>query len=293
MNNCRYTLWAIGLLLILPQLVCGQSIRTIALSGQHPGGLPEDLAFDEFLHYAIGPQGRVAFLAGERSNYTSLWLEDDGYSELIAHKGGTVFDSEPTLQWTDFSSPAIFDAHGDMVFRGNVTGLSAPTPIWSSVLVRYDGERTTEIYRSGDAAPGHADKLLVGQPGTPGFYNTDVSGGVMFRDAYVQAGVLSSPVTGNWYHDPGGELMTIGDPNQSVPVLGGEILRTSGGAKLAPSGDLGVFATLSGDSVTEQNDKSYWWGEPDALSLVAREGQQAAGLPEGVLYESFHLRRDH
>lgn len=46
-----------------------------------------------------------------------------------------------------------------------------------------------------------------------------------------------------------------------------------------------VPAQLTGPDVTEDNDAGLWFGPPTALRLLAREGNQAFGFPEGVVFD--------
>lgn len=55
-----------------------------------------------------------------------------------------------------------------------------------------------------------------------------------------------------------------------------------GNSILNELGQIAFTAGLQGDSLSIYNDEGIWVGNPDNLRLVAREGKQAAGTPEGV-----------
>jgi hypothetical protein len=56
---------------------------------------------------------------------------------------------------------------------------------------------------------------------------------------------------------------------------------------LDDQGRLGFRGSLVGAGVTAANDTALWYGSPQSLGLVAREDQQAPGLPAGVRILSF------
>lgn len=54
-------------------------------------------------------------------------------------------------------------------------------------------------------------------------------------------------------------------------------------------GRMGIYCLLKGSGVTTSNRFGFWFGPPGALTLVARTGSQAGGLPGGVVYGLFGL----
>jgi hypothetical protein len=49
-------------------------------------------------------------------------------------------------------------------------------------------------------------------------------------------------------------------------------------------GQIAFAASLQGNAVTPENDTGVWAGPPEALQLVAREGDQAPGLAPGIVF---------
>ncbi len=58
--------------------------------------------------------------------------------------------------------------------------------------------------------------------------------------------------------------------------------------------ELLVYAFLTGDGVDTSNDEGHWLGTPEAMQLLVREGEDAFGLPDGVVFtfdgDPLHLR---
>ncbi|MCH7720516.1 MAG: hypothetical protein IH988_05930 [Planctomycetes bacterium] len=55
------------------------------------------------------------------------------------------------------------------------------------------------------------------------------------------------------------------------------------GAMLNGRSELLIWGALAGDGIDSSNNHGYWFGPPDDVRLLVWEGQQAFGLPEGVV----------
>ncbi|MGQ0722022.1 MAG: DUF7453 family protein [Candidatus Eiseniibacteriota bacterium] len=79
---------------------------------------------------------------------------------------------------------------------------------------------------------------------------------------------------------PFGLARLCGEPAPGIPSA---LLNIQNPITLGNSGAVAFFGTLTGAGITLFNDHGLWAGLPGAIALVARQGDQAPGLPAGVV----------
>ncbi|MFT5107833.1 MAG: hypothetical protein ACI9UA_003468, partial [Pseudoalteromonas tetraodonis] len=75
-----------------------------------------------------------------------------------------------------------------------------------------------------------------------------------------------------------------------APGTGGATFRLFGAAAIGGSGDVAIFGSVNNSSalgVSSANNDGIWTNISGTTALVAREGDQVADLPTGVIFESF------
>jgi hypothetical protein len=175
--------------------------------------------------------------------------------------------------------------------RINAAGQFATSFITSqpgTALYTHTGGTLSLVAREGDPAPGMPGQqkygvlntvLLLGDAGRVGFVNlTRVNGSP--SESAVYAGVPGSVAI----------VARSGVQAPGVPagaVFGGFDFAFNHGA-MKPSGTQVVNGAVTGGGTTTSNDEGFWVGSTAAnLTLAAREGTQAPGLPAGALYGDF------
>jgi hypothetical protein len=270
----------------------GGSLSLVALSGSAAPGAGIQANFRTFgdgdrSSVALNNAGNMAFIATltgssvTASNSTGMWSNTGGSLVLIARQGsqapgtsvGTTFDSmiNDRPSFNALGQVAFFGklTSGNGVFAGNDTGLWAQRN-GSLVLIAREGNQEPGLAAGnnfGDFRPSSLD--------TPGF---NASGNVAF----------SATGSGIW-SDATGTLVQVAGTGQAAPGMPPGTTFTSVFAEplLNDSGRVEFHARVSGSSISTSNDTGIWVQGPNTLSLLAREGDQAPGLPAGVYFDDF------
>ncbi|MGE3108321.1 MAG: choice-of-anchor tandem repeat NxxGxxAF-containing protein [Phycisphaerales bacterium] len=141
------------------------------------------------------------------------------------------------------------------------------------------------VARLGSPAPGAgAGVVFASMPLTPALSE---SGLTAFLATVSGTGVTPQNDAGIWRGGPG-NLVLIARTGSPVPDQPGALFRAfSGALSLNRRGDLLIRAHLAGDGIDPTNDGGLWLSNQfGALQRIAGDGDQAPGLPEGVLFDS-------
>ena len=207
--------------------------------------------------------------------------------ELVARWGEPAPETPEGVTFTGMTSGSLsipLSDAGAVTFRSrldtvhpDVSG-SNDSGIWSG------GSGTLSLVaREGDQAPGAAEGVNFGDFGTSVQPILNSAGESAFRS------ILSSFVASIWAEGAGG-LEAVVMPGQPAPGTPEEVVFSGVGTVvpvLSGTGRTAVRAGLSGPEVDGSNGGGIWAGPADGLQLVARAGDQAPGLPEGVLFSFF------
>jgi uncharacterized protein YjbI with pentapeptide repeats len=225
-------------------------LRTVALSGQPAPGTPEGV------------------------NYSSF---------------GAHFLT--TIARQTFRGPVINNA-GQVAFRANLTdnGIDATNNqgIWSE-----GAGSLAMVARTGDVAPG-----------VPGGVNFGLNYALeLFEPVLNNAGQtafyggLTDGTVGLWSQGSGNLALVArdGNPARGTPNgvnLSFAVLRDffPGLPKLNDAGQVAFLANVTGEGVDNTNDWGMWSQTNGNLEIVARGGNPAPGLPDGVNYDSFFFQ---
>ena len=236
----------------------------------------------------LNDAGQVAFranLAGDgvdSTNNQGIWSEGSGSLSLVARTGsqapgapaGVNFRTDPQLE---LYSPVLNDVGQTAFFAATTDGKLG---LWSE-----GSGNLTAVVRNGDPAPGTTTGVNINF----GYFNDYLAtpilnnaGKVSFRSSLSGTGVNSNNNFALWSEASGGL--------QLLARLGGQATGLPAGVNhgymfdvgLNDSGQYVFFSFLSGNGVTDLNNQSLWSNVSGSLSMVARTGTQAAGLPSGV-----------
>jgi len=142
----------------------------------------------------------------------------------------------------------------------------------------------------GGAAPGLPDGTSIGAFSLTGFggvhaFNDDDQ--LVFGSKLVGATITPQNDSCIWFRDNSG-LSVLAREGEQIPntnLVWGDL--TSKFPLLNQSGHSVFSASLSGSGVNTSNDTAFWLAIGDEFSTIAREGDQAPGLPAGVLFGDF------
>lgn len=165
--------------------------------------------------------------------------------------------------------------------RGLVAGAAAVAFCIATATASAFNVQHVVVALEGAPAPGTAGAIFEG------FYPPAISenGWIVFK-AYLVEGVGDTDSTnrgGIWTLDPNTGAVTLRlREGQPAPGTSAEFSFFSN-PKINQAGDLAFWAALKGPQVNTDNDSGFWG--PDALgatTLIAREGDSAPGVPEGI-----------
>ena len=286
------------LLCVLHLVASGQTLRTVALSGQQAPGTSIGVNFDGvFSAPALNAAGQTAFFAYISgtgvgpTNHTGIWSEGSGSLELVARMGsqapgtptGVTFHNFGFNSLTfSFAEPPLLNSTGEVAFTNTVSGSGVDNTnnggIWSGRAGDLD-----LVAREGDPAPGTSSGILFGNYLTRPALNDARQ--VAFQAVLTGGDVNSTNNYGIWSGSDNLDLVTRnGSPAPGTPA--GVNFRSVSLSTLNATDQTAFSSSLSGSGVTGANDSGIWLGSAGNLELIAREGSQVPGAANGVNFGS-------
>lgn len=274
------------------------AIRIVASSGQ---AAPNTAGkFLQLYHSGDGPappvinnSGRVAFAAtlevaaGVTSlDDTGVWSDGSGAMTLVGREGFTAPTGPAGALYRRLANPALNDT-GALAFGGamreGVAGVTVDDNggVWSN-----GGGATALVAREGTQAVGTAAGVEFATLIDPTLNN---SGQSAFRATLSGAGVTTANDDGVWSQKLGllGLIARAGNVAPGTPAGINFASFTAGLPSINDAGNVSFRALVAGAGVTTANDTGLWVERSGSVALVAREGNQAAGLEAGTTYGSF------
>ncbi len=268
--------------------------------GDHeaPPGLPGGSEFDDLGNNGgtmfIDGFGRVSIVEstrrdlgdGNSDNRLGIWSETPGGLAFVASTGSQAPGTPAGTNFQGLSYPRM-GAGGAIAFQGwlgvGQGGVDSSNSygIWAEQI-----DSLNLLARSGSAAPGMAAGIKLG-----GFSDEpEVNGpGQVAFLAYLAEGSGGVTSENNWavFSNTSGSLsLLVREGAQAPGAPSGSKFDYFQGLNLSDSGKLvfiGYLKTGSG-GVTTSNDRGIWLNGSGAMTLIAREGQQAPGLPTGAKF---------
>lgn len=199
--------------------------------------------------------------------------------QAVGAEPGQVFS-----QLSQFSLPTINNS-GEVVFRASLTGSGINTSNRQGVWAGTTGD-VRLVARQGNSPPG----VPVGVNFYPEFGTgfvplIDDYGSVSFSAPLTGPGVDTSNRTGIWSESVGALslLAREGDQAAGLPV-GITYASIPTTISFNESGNPSFATFLAGPGINTLNDSAIFSATTGALSVVAREGEQAIGFAPGVKY---------
>jgi hypothetical protein len=313
---------ALAVLLLAHQPALSQvlPLRIVALSRVQAPGVPDGFLFRDFESPVLNDKGQVAFYGRvtgpdpTQDDWWGIWSDGTGSLGAVAYQGMQAPGSPDGLRFTRLlESQIAFNTQGVVVYGGllrdDATGANAGSGIWvgtsESLSVVMRPGTLPVINRRGDIAFLGAGSGIwslsddspflvaaVGQhaPGAPHPLSTfSTLGPPALSDAGRVAFVAYATGNSNGiWSDISGSLEAVVLNNTPAPGLGNGVRFGKPGALvMSGAGDMAWASTFVGEAVTSSNDESLWSIRGGQLEIVAREGDQAPGLAEGVAFDSF------
>jgi hypothetical protein len=226
------------------------------------GPAPSDPDFTGSLNFAFNDRGRVTF------ENDGIWVGFGDSIERIVAPGVPVNSDGGFHSFTGFSRPAINR-------QGTVTFLGASYYNAAILVTNVHGNSViAETHPSGTSP----DTQFGGFRSEPPVING--SGHVAFY-------AVAAPATRGIWSNSSGELALVAGEGFAAPGLGdGVMFGWMSPQAIDKWGNTLLYSSLSGSSVTSQNNQSLWKQQDGQLQLVAREGDQAPTLAFGVEFAS-------
>jgi hypothetical protein len=187
--------------------------------------------------------------------------------------------------------PNLNDA-GQITFAASLrTTPTGTTSAGSGIWMRGANGTVTLLARDGNAAPGVTGGTFASMV-RPALNN---AGEYAFSATMAVAGaVTDANNAGVWIARDGNPLSLLVREDTHAPGTGAAVaFATFSELVVDTQGRAAFFATLTGmtgggpSGITTANDTGLWSERTGDFALVAREGDQAAGLPAGLLYSTF------
>src|SRR5262245_53899767 len=214
--------------------------------------------------------------------------------EKVALTGDQAPGTAPGVVFSAFTGPYThpepgprIDAQGRVSFFALISGPGVVTANHSGVWSQHSGVLGLEA-RAGEqvagAAVGTTFRAFTEDfaPSTPLIGN----GRIGFTASLTGAGVSGANSSGIWTRGGGGGLELFARTGSQAPGTASGVVFTEP-LYLRDASDAGhllLTAHLSGPGVSDANGDGFWSNRSGSPSLILREGQQAPGLPAGVVF---------
>ncbi len=289
----------LALFSIASNQLLADDFRTVALTGQTAAGLPQGNIFNSFSAPALNAQGQTAFTSFLKSGGTTsngVWSEGPGTLSLVASAGGAAPGTPAGALFSSFNSYVTLNDNGRTAFYGYLQ--HGPGGVGN-----LDDEG---LWAQGDSGLALVARLIDSSPGTSsGEYFITIGPSTSSSDqpklysftnsneaAFVgdMGGTTSSLGHGIWVQLAGATTLLVRSGSQAPDAPDGVTLgQFNTRPAVSDGGKFAIYTPLQGASagVTTANDTGILVGAPGSLHLLAREGEQAPGLPVGTHYGQF------
>jgi hypothetical protein len=268
------------------------SLKLAAASGSTPTGLPGDVDLDlNFVFIpALGNGGHLAFkaaLQGPSINSTNdrgvfITPPTASLAVTIARTGDAAVGAGAGVNYAAFDLPSV-NASGRVLFTGSMTGAGIVA-----------GQNDTGIWSGGPSGGASAVILSGGAAPQLGGLSLASTRFVVQGDAVMAfSGTLSGAGVNSSnneivYHGGPGDLQVAAREGDGAPGVSGatfmNLANTVESIRMTRSGTVYFTAGMQGGGVTSTTNQGLWRGTPANVQLVQREGDQAPGMPAGVVY---------
>ena len=260
----------------------------VARRGDPAPGTAAGVTFDYFGDVALNDSGQSAFFSHLRGpgvfafNDYGVWSQGTGSLEKVVRSGDPAPGTPSGVTFISGLIEPVFNGGGRSAFLAQVTGNAVSSAddwgIWAEGPLAL-------VAREGNQAPGlpaGVNYNLLGQP------SLNSAGQMIFFGRVAGSGVTSANEGVIWSNRTGTIAAVVREGNAAVGVGAGVSFRDLGASVLNTHGMIAFHSRLSGGGVTTANDGGIWSEQSGVMSLVVREGNQAAGTPAGTNFADFN-----
>jgi hypothetical protein len=270
------------------------TLRTVALSGQQVPGMPDGTVFTGFGSPVLNDAGQTAF-KGSYSNGSNfgqgVLSEGAGSLNLVGAVGQQVPGMPDGVTYYNFPNPGriVINDAGQTAFGAEITGpgvnFTNSEGIWSS-----GPDGSAPVARSGEQAVGAPAGVVYefdSERSTRQFCFND-AGQVAFQSHLYDSGAGFYIGYGIGAKRDGGLELVARKGNHAPGTPDGVNFSDLSfpGFTLNNRGQTAFPGILTGSGVDETNNTGIWSEGSGSLALVAREGSQAPGMPDGAVFNS-------
>ena len=279
----------------------GFPFQTVALSGRAAPGTEAGVTYGPWLDAAsrISEGGQVSFFAQPlvgpgvvaNQNDQALFAGVPGVVHLVARMDSQAPDTPAGVLFNSFGTIPLINAAGNVAFGAQLRGPGVVigenlNGIWAG-----PPESVRLLAREGDPAPGTPEGVRYFVLQTA-LRDWNERGEVSFSGQVTGPGVSFANDSALWAGRPG-NIQLVARDGSPTPGTGGGVNYGSFQFAVVHINNLGqtLFENGLAGSVNASNNRAIFFGPPGNVQLAARLGQQAAGLPAGVPYESMRNPR--
>jgi hypothetical protein len=241
----------------------------------------------------MNSRGDVSFAGIHKTNGVHLdasdfgiWVNKDGAFRNVMREGTQPPGTAVGTRFDEYQTPVAMNDHGRVAFEAGLISPGATS--FDSTAIFSEGSGSLQLLaRTGDQAPtmpeGTVFSSLTTIPDTAPTINNAghtafwagirPGGGTSKASIWSDATGSISPVAIQGDPAPGGDGGVFGNIASRIRLS----LNSTGKLTFTTTMQTGVAG------VSTANDQGIWAGK-ESLSLIAREGQQAPGVPDGVLF---------
>ena len=240
----------------------------------------------------LGAAGQIAFnfgMAGptiDSSNDSGILTTTNIGPHLIARTGDVAPGTGPDQFFSSLSFPILYET-GEIGFRAFLSGPGVTVGnegVWAGGVTNPLALLYAEGAPAHDLAPG------VNYGGTSPHIAVSRDEQVIYGTSLTGDGVTSSNNWAIWYGRPDNlqVLVRRGEQAPDFP-LDFTIGFLDSFPQLNNLGHVSFRAELSGPGVTSTNDGTVWFGKPESLSVLIRDGDEPPGTGSGTRFGTVNV----
>ena len=291
-NRCRLILCVcLGLAAALANSAFAQTLRTVALTGQHAPGTPNDVVFDSLFGFpALNNLGQTAFI-GQLSGRAQpqpdfgFWSEASGTLSYVASQGDHAAGTPNDVVFDEFFTPSQLSDLGHSAFSASILDPNLNVGVWT-----HSGTTTTLFAHEGGNAPGTPNDVRFGVLGFLGIPPTlNAVGHSTGRFNLTGPGVDPNNDIGIW-SDRTGSVDLVFRTGQHAPGTPNDVVFDALGLPQFNAADHIAFnGRLTGPGVDPNNEEGIWSDRSGGFDLLIRGGDPAPGTPNDTVFQAFAL----
>lgn len=247
----------------------------------------DDLDFFDIQGALMNQANQIAFRGELRrrgtntqDNDTGIWLSNPGELPMVVAREGDVTPITADITFGTVSSSVRLNDSGEVAFSSFLQGTGVDSSN-DRVLWQGPANDLRMVARTGDPAPDLELDMVFTHVGQESINNAD-------QVAFLgEASDAQTDVSGVWSERAGNLELRALSGEHAVGTEPGVVFENFNAPLINGQGSVAFLAELSGSGVDSSNNVGIWSDGFGEMSLIARTGSQAPGLPDGVLFEDF------